>query len=175
MLPQCFGKRTAADSRPECTDVFYIDVSGLIRGWDRAVRALADRVTRSAEVAAKEGAEFAKTFGTFKDRTGQTRRMTRGVPIIRSRWVGSAWLESRVPHASILDGGSRPHEIRPRPPNTVLRFIGRDGSTVFARKVNHPGTKPYGYMGAGALKAERVLEREARIGAKEAEAAFHSG
>lgn len=153
--------------------MFSIDVSGLLKRWNRAVDALAARITRSAEVAAKEGAEHAKAFGTFKDRTGLTRRMTRGVSIIRSRWVGSAWLESRVPHASILDGGSKPHEIRPRSPNTVLRFIGRDGNTVFARKVNHPGTKPYGYMGAGALKAERVLEREARIGAKEAEAAFH--
>lgn len=155
--------------------MFSIDPSGLLRRWERAVHVLADRVTRSAEVAAKEGAEFAKAFGTFKDRTGLTRRMTRGVPIIRGRWVGSAWLESRVPHASILDGGSRPHVILPRSPNTVLRFIGRDGNTVFARKVNHPGTKPYGYMGAGLLKAERVLEREARSAAKDAEMAFHEG
>jgi hypothetical protein len=155
--------------------MFSIDASGLLRRWERATRALADRITKSAEVAAKEGAEYAKAFGTFKDRTGMARRMTRGVSIIRGRWVGSAWLESRVPYASILDGGSKPHEIRPRPPNTVLRFIGRNGNTVFARKVNHPGTKPYGYMGAGMLKAERVLEREARSAAKDAETAFHEG
>lgn len=155
--------------------MFSIDVSGLLKRWDRAVDALANRVTRAAEVAAKEGAEHAKAFGTFKDRTGLTRRMTRGVSILRSRWTGLAWFESRVLHASFLDGGTKPHEIHPRPPNKVLRFIGKDGQVVFARKVNHPGTRPYGYMGAGALKVERVLQREAEIAAKEAETAFHQG
>lgn len=44
-------------------------------------------------------------------------------------------------YAIIVHEGSRPHEIRPRPPNRRLKFrVG--GKTVYATRVFHPGTAP---------------------------------
>ncbi|QOR55432.1 MAG: tail component [Phage 71_18] len=41
-----------------------------------------------------------------------------------------------------LERGTRPHIIRPRRAR-VLVFTARDGSTVYARIVHHPGTRAY--------------------------------
>lgn len=44
-------------------------------------------------------------------------------------------------YAIIVHDGSKPHEIRPRPPTRRLKFkVG--GKTIYAVKVNHPGTQP---------------------------------
>lgn len=41
----------------------------------------------------------------------------------------------------IVQTGSRPHIITPRPPNKTLKFkVG--GRIIYATKVNHPGTQP---------------------------------
>lgn len=49
-------------------------------------------------------------------------------------------LFSNVEYADFVHDGTRPHRINPRRPGGVLRFeIG--GQVVYARYVNHPGTK----------------------------------
>ena len=54
-------------------------------------------------------------------------------------------IRNSAPHALILEKGSRAHEIVPRRPGGLLRFeIG--GRTVYARRVQHPGTKPQRIM-----------------------------
>lgn len=67
-----------------------------------------------------------------------------------------ARLSNTSRHALILELGSRAHIIVPRRPGGWLRFPGRGGSTVFARLVHHPGTRPYRIMDT-ALR--RVLTR----------------
>lgn len=52
---------------------------------------------------------------------------------------------SHVPYALIHHEGSRPHVILPRK-GRYLVFTGRSGQTVFARRVNHPGTRPNPYL-----------------------------
>ena len=60
--------------------------------------------------------------------------------------------------ARILEFGSRPHVIRPRNAKALKFNVG--GRTVFARSVNHPGTRPYrwlersGERGGAYAKAE---------------------
>lgn len=52
---------------------------------------------------------------------------------------GSVTVGSDVEYAGFVNDGTKPHRIRPRNAK-VLRFnVG--GRTVFARVVNHPGTK----------------------------------
>jgi hypothetical protein len=41
--------------------------------------------------------------------------------------------------------GTRPHVIRPKNAK-VLRFVNKRGDVVFARSVNHPGTRPNRYL-----------------------------
>jgi hypothetical protein len=50
-----------------------------------------------------------------------------------------AGVEGRTPQLGFLLFGTRPHLILPRV-KKVLRFVGR-GSVVFAKRVNHPGTR----------------------------------
>lgn len=59
-------------------------------------------------------------------------------------------------HAVFVEWGTRPHEIRPR--NASILAFQVNGSTVFARKVNHPGTEPTKFMGAAADVGAQTLE-----------------
>jgi phage gpG-like protein len=47
------------------------------------------------------------------------------------------------PYAAIHEygGKTKPHEIRPRRKGGVLRFVLPNGTVVFARSVQHPGSK----------------------------------
>lgn len=51
----------------------------------------------------------------------------------------------QAPYAGYVEFGTKPHEIRPKDANGVLRFtVG--GKVVFARVVQHPGTQPAYYV-----------------------------
>lgn len=66
-------------------------------------------------------------------------------------------------YAAYVELGTRPHVIRPKrkrvlawPANGSARLSGRvrsGGSLVFARRVNHPGTRAKPYLVPGAKKA----------------------
>ena len=73
--------------------------------------------------------------------------------------VGSAHPRSRMHH-----DGTRPHVIVPRK-GRVLRFKTSDGRVVYARKVNHPGTRPNPFL-IDAAKAEglRVTRLTSSLG-----------
>jgi hypothetical protein len=51
----------------------------------------------------------------------------------------------RHPAALFVVNGTRPHIIRPRRPEGVLRFT-VNGRVVYARYVNHPGTRPNRFL-----------------------------
>ena len=71
------------------------------------------------------------------DKTGTLRRGNQS-EVVASGDYGRVF--NHVPHANFVHGGTRPHVIRPRSPGGVLAFkIG--GQMVFAKRVNHPGTK----------------------------------
>jgi hypothetical protein len=54
-------------------------------------------------------------------------------------------IRSSHPASIYLVNGTRPHQIRPRNPNGVLRFtVG--GQVVYAKLVNHPGTRRNDYL-----------------------------
>ncbi|MEH0579135.1 MULTISPECIES: hypothetical protein [Streptomyces] len=57
------------------------------------------------------------------------------------------------PKVRLVLDGTRPHLIRPRRKNGVLRFE-VDGQVVFTRLVRHPGTRPNNFM-ARALRLGR--------------------
>ncbi|MEU9888009.1 hypothetical protein [Sphaerisporangium sp. NPDC051011] len=45
------------------------------------------------------------------------------------------------PYGLFVEVGTRPHTIRPRNPNGVLRWTGPDGKVRYAKVVHHPGTR----------------------------------
>jgi hypothetical protein len=48
-------------------------------------------------------------------------------------------------YAAAVEQGTRPHVIRPKH-GQFLRFPGSGGGMVFARSVNHPGTRPRPFL-----------------------------
>lgn len=72
-------------------------------------------------------------------RTGRLRSSIRADPPRIFSLRGSVTVGSDLEYAAFVNDGTKPHIIRPRRAK-VLRFnVG--GQTVFARVVNHPGTK----------------------------------
>ncbi len=136
--------------------------------------------------AAIEAAQYARSIGPFKDRTGQLRTG------ITARFINSdgrsvLWeLLSPMPYSRYVEEGTRPHDIWPKAAHGLkgpLRngqtrratgrgphehIVGRGialrwvsgGVTHFAAMVRHPGTPALAFMGPAYLKAQAVLERE---------------
>jgi len=61
---------------------------------------------------------------------------------------------SRNEILKFLEWGTRPHVITPDEAQ-ALRWFNDNGEAVFAQKVFHPGTKPYGHM-RSAIDRKRV-------------------
>lgn len=53
--------------------------------------------------------------------------------------------ERQAPYAGYVEFGTKPHEIKPKNPDGVLVFK-INGTKVFAKKVNHPGTRAQPYV-----------------------------
>lgn len=106
------------------------------RGSAVAVR----RVTEKAALIARSTAP-----GTMKDKIR---------PIITGGFNPLGIVMVDHPAASFVLMGTKPHEIRPRKKNGVLRFeVG--GRIVYARVVHHPGTRPNNFLWK-ALQAARL-------------------
>lgn len=76
-----------------------------------------------------------------------------------------ATVEARTDYAAAVEFGSKPHVIVPKRKKALAwggerRLSGRlrtgSEATHFAKRVNHPGTKPYPYLVPGA---ERALKK----------------
>jgi HK97 gp10 family phage protein len=79
--------------------------------------------------------------GSFKNQTGNLRRS-----ILKGRVTWDyGEVGTNEAYAQAVEFGSKAHTIVPKG-KRFLAFKGRDGRMIFARKVNHPGSKPYPYM-----------------------------
>lgn len=63
-----------------------------------------------------------------------------------------------VPYAPYVEWDTKPHEIRPKPPNKALRFRDAAGNEVFAARVQHPGTRGQHMLAIGAHMTEANLD-----------------
>jgi hypothetical protein len=122
----------------------------------------------AVETACVEGAEEAVRVHPYTDRTGRLTRSIRGQLMTATATSAEGEIVALAEYASFVENGTRPHRIEARNAQ-ALRWEGSDGTPHFAKSVNHPGTKPYPFMGPGHLKAERVLEREINVIVAEAE------
>lgn len=70
-----------------------------------------------------------------------------------------------------IEEGTRPHKITPKKPGGSLRFMAREsasysdgtpiktGDTVFAKEVNHPGTRPRPFFRQGLALSKQGIRR----------------
>lgn len=78
------------------------------------------------------------------------------------------------PIAPYVEWNTRPHEIRPIPPNRRLAFV-KDGHWWYPRVVHHPGTHGQAMLRIGAAKVEDelahgLMDRELEAWKRETEA-----
>ncbi|MGA6208056.1 hypothetical protein ACPESR_25215 [Nocardia testacea] len=90
--------------------------------------------------------------------TGNMRRMIRQDPITVSGLTASGGVTSHANYSAAVHNGSGPYVIRPRRAKALRFQIG--GRTIFAAKVNHPGTRGRPFL------ANAAAEEAARIGAR---------
>lgn len=78
--------------------------------------------------------------GSFKNQTGDLRRsITR-----RVEGPQKGIIFTDVKYAPYVEFGTKPHVITPK--NKKMLAFKSGGRLIFAKKVNHPGTKAYNYM-----------------------------
>lgn len=85
--------------------------------------------------------------------TGRLRAGTQLVVDEPDGWSVTGHVQNLVEYALDVHDGTGPHRIEPRDPNGVLRFTGSDGGIVYAKYVNHPGTRPRPFLAEGAAAA----------------------
>lgn len=82
--------------------------------------------------------------GRFKTQTGTLRRSI--LREVQSAQKGLVYVASDAPYGIYVELGSGPHTIEARG-KKALAFKGPSG-IIFAKRVNHPGSKPYPFMSA---------------------------
>jgi hypothetical protein len=111
----------------------------------------------------EEAGDHAKNFVIdhpgFEPRTGDLQKATKA-RVVRMSNGRVLRITNASPYAGAIDGGARAHVITPKS-GKFLRFIGRNGKTVFARRVNHPGNKPYRFLYRATMSASRVWRADA--------------
>jgi hypothetical protein len=94
---------------------------------------------------------------TYSDRQG---RSYNGKFDINLSGVSAAF-GTNVEYAEAVNYGTAPHEIRPINARALRFMVGK--TAVFAKSVQHPGTKGHHFFEAGEQRALAVLEDRLRI------------
>ena len=154
--------------------MFDVRIEGeddLRRAWSAALRHVSDGIRAGVQKGVDEGAAEARTRHAYTDRTGNLTGKTSGRVITSTHGGAEGEIVADAPYASFVEEGTKPHEIVPRR-GQWLAWEAAQGDWHFARRVNHPGSKPYPFMGLAYLKCERVVLREVDIGVAKAERAL---
>lgn len=113
---------------------------------DQMVRATTDIQNEAKRVAPER----------FKNQTGNLRRSI--FKEVRGAEYGRVYVSSDAPYAEGVEKGTKPHVIRPKNGKHLVFKAG--GKTIFAKKVNHPGSKPYPFMEPAFVENEPKIARQ---------------
>ena len=124
---------------------FSIKINGLddlIKDAEQVGRDMPKKLKQAmvASTTMVQNAAKKKRIGSFKNQTGDLRRS------IARRVEGAhrGIVFTDMKYAPYVEFGTKPHVIRPKTKKMLAFRVG--GKMVFARKVNHPGTRAYNYM-----------------------------
>lgn len=118
-----------------------VEASDTIRNLRSIERRILDVVRIGIGTAVKVAYRSVRESTLFRDRTGELR----GTVDILDTGAYTKRLIAPAAHALYVNGGTKPHIIVPKNPGGRLRFV-IAGRTIFAKKVNHPGTSPRPFM-----------------------------
>lgn len=145
--------------------------STLKEDWGRTCHILVVGIRSAVDQALEQGADEARQTHRYTDRTGDLTRSIDDRLTAVDALGAKGVIEAKSPYASFVENGTRPHEIRARRAR-MLAWEEPQGDWHFARVVQHPGTKPFPFMGQAYLKAERVLEAQIGVAIAAAQSAF---
>jgi hypothetical protein len=142
-----------------------IDLAPVLATWREACAEIARGMNRGVERGVTEAIEAARQSHPYTDRTGALTASLRGylersaAPRGGGQAVGVMTAGAR--YASYVEAGTGPHVIEAKN-RTALHFE-MGGEEVFARRVHHPGSRAFPFMGPAVLKAERVITAEVEL------------
>lgn len=119
----------------------------LVAAFEKAPAIIKEEIRLALRVALRDIQERARSEHRFRTRSGNTERSV--TTQIISDWpaTGRIKLDPAVTrttngasYGEYIHDGTRPHVIRPKD-KKALRWPGGNGF-IFAKRVNHPGTKP---------------------------------
>jgi HK97 gp10 family phage protein len=144
--------------------MFTVEFEGLDElrtAFREAEREVTKGIVDAVGNAVKEGADYAKRVHVYQDRTGDLTRSIHGE--IQTAGIDhvEGQIKSDASYASYVEDGTQAHVIEPKRAK-ALAWEGSDGPR-FARRVNHPGTRPHPFMGPALQQAERTLVREGEV------------
>lgn len=144
------------------------DVGSLRRQHARFLGQHKGMVSRSLEKAGGDAAEHVKRHHTFRrhkssnslaDATKYRVIKSRGGKILRLKW--------NKKYAKPIEHGARPHTIRPRRKKVLRFWSAKLGRFVFAKKVRHPGNRPYHFGKRAQKHAHTKLGKRLRRGMRD--------
>ncbi|NUP08449.1 MAG: hypothetical protein HOW73_20560 [Polyangiaceae bacterium] len=161
--------------------MFTVTIEGfdeLNAHWERAQRTFASDLVSGTTRALRAGHVAARAAAPVK--TSELQKSIEGRVISVSATAIEGELVATAPHAQYVSEGTKPHEIRPKRTGMVssrlnakksakqAKFLAFEvgGRLVFAKKVNHPGTKPNGFFevdGRRALEGTFYRETDAAV------------
>lgn len=134
-----------------------LDLSAFRESANETIRELERGIERVTATAAQEGADEARKVGQFQDRTGQLRRNIAAFRVSGGPRQSSWEVLAATPYAQFVEAGTKPHQIHARSAPYLVFYWPKVGRVVRFTRVNHPGSRPYPFMGPGLLKAERSM------------------
>ncbi len=141
-------------------DAFIAEVRAMAAEADEELERTCRHAVSAAVDAAKTTAISTKRY---QNRSGDLTKSIDGYITASGKTWATGVFEATAEYATFVDEGTKPHVIRPKA-GKYLTFPGKNGGTVFAREVNHPGTKPDGFFERGVDAAVKVLDAEVDAG-----------
>ena len=145
-----------------------LDLDGLKRSHSRFYTRHQVALYEQLNSAEKHGLDYAERYPRFTPRSPHGLREANEGQVVRTRSGGIVRLKNRKPHAAAIDQGARPHDIFPKRGNRLVFFWAKKNTWVRAKRVKHPGNKPYRFLfgatqAAGRFFGKRMDERMIRI------------
>jgi hypothetical protein len=141
-----------------------INLKELHRAHEKMKREHKSAVAEAMRIAGAQAVEHVRKRSTFRRRKARSLKDDTRTRIVRTRGGKTLRIAWRKKYAPYIEYGTRPHVIKPRR-GLYLRFYWpKVGRVVLARKVNHPGTRPYKFGWKATHASYRVMGRRLEQG-----------
>jgi hypothetical protein len=132
-----------------------IDSKKFMHALEKFPREISRVMRRDMLITGREIAAYARTHHGFTARKGKLERSIQ-VDVSPSGTNMRVFLDDRIaPHAAAVHNGSKPHKIEAK--NKKALYFVKGGNSVFAKSVNHPGTRPDEFLFNAFHRLRRMI------------------